>query len=97
MEKNDQTHEMAFLDVVNPSLGEDDLGESAEDLSEDEELELNKPDLPFRYNLVYINSLFKFFSLSTVECPLGLAICIGFSDLNRVDENWQLNPTGTVP
>ena len=57
---------MAFLDVVNPSLGEDDLGESAEDLSEDEELELNKPDLPFRYNLVYINSLFKFFSLSTV-------------------------------
>ena len=52
---------MAFLDVVNPSLGEDDLGESAEDLSEDEELELNKPDLPFRYNLVYINSLFKFF------------------------------------
>ena len=82
--------------MVNPSLGEDDLGESAEDLSEDEELELNKPDLPFRYNLVYINSLFKFFSLSTVECPLGLAICIGYSDLNRVDENWQLNPTGTV-
>ena len=54
---------MAFLDVVNSSLGEDDLGESAEDLSEDEELELNKPDLPFRYNLVYINSLFKFFFL----------------------------------
>ena len=40
---------MAFLDVVNPSLGEDDPEESAEDLDEDEELELNKPALPFRY------------------------------------------------
>ena len=27
---------------------------------------------------------------------LGLATCIGFSDLNRVDENWSLNPAGTV-
>ena len=34
-------------------------------------------------------------------CPLGLATMglatyIGFSDLNRVDENWSLNPAGTV-
>jgi len=35
-------------DVVNPSLGEDDPEESAEDFNEDEELELNKPALPFR-------------------------------------------------
>ena len=37
--------------MVNPSLDEDDLEEGAEDLNEDEELELNKLALPFRYNL----------------------------------------------
>ena len=42
-----------------------------------------------------------------IQCPLclatlglatilGLATFIGFSDLNRVDENWLLNPVGTV-
>ena len=31
-----------------------------------------------------------------IQCPLGLATYIGLSDLNRVDENWSVNPAGTV-
>ena len=36
-----------------------------------------------------------------IQCPLGLAnlglaTYIGFSDLNRVDENWWLNSAGTL-
>ena len=31
-----------------------------------------------------------------INSTLGLATYIGFSDLNRVDENWSLNPAGTV-
>ena len=31
-----------------------------------------------------------------MNSTLGLATYIGFSDLNRVDENWSLNPAGTV-
>ena len=31
-----------------------------------------------------------------INSTLGLATYIGFSDLNRVDKNWSLNPAGTV-
>ena len=31
-----------------------------------------------------------------INSSLGLATYSGFSDLNRVDENWQRNPAGTV-
>ena len=31
-----------------------------------------------------------------INSSLGLATYSGFSDLNRVDENWQQNPAGTV-
>ena len=31
-----------------------------------------------------------------MNSTLGLATYIGFSDLNRVDENWSLNPAGTA-
>ena len=31
-----------------------------------------------------------------INSTLGLATYIGFGDLNRVDENWSLNPAGTV-
>ena len=31
-----------------------------------------------------------------INSTLGLATYIGLSDLNRVDENWSVNPAGTV-
>ena len=31
-----------------------------------------------------------------INSTLGLVTYIGFRDLNRVDENWSLNPAGTV-
>ena len=31
-----------------------------------------------------------------MNSTLGLATYIGFSDLNRVNENWSLDPAGTV-
>ena len=31
-----------------------------------------------------------------INSTLSLATYIGFSDLNRVDQNWPLNPAGTV-
>ena len=37
-----------------------------------------------------------FFDDQYINSTLGLATYIGFSDLNGVDENWSLNPAGTV-